>query len=66
MPTCTYCKRNYSAHKGLVVFTLEGRTIYYCSSKCRKNAGMKRDPKKVNWVRKVKEIVHAETTEKAA
>ncbi|MEK6871312.1 MAG: 50S ribosomal protein L24e [Nanoarchaeota archaeon] len=52
MPTCTYCKRNYSAHKGLVVFTLEGRTIYYCSSKCRKNMGMKRDPKKINWIRK--------------
>jgi ribosomal protein L24E len=52
MPTCSYCKKNYSAHKGLTVFTLDGKTINYCSSKCRKNNSLGRDAKKVNWVRK--------------
>ena len=62
MPTCSFCKRNYENPRGLTVFTFEGRSIFYCSSKCRRNADLKRDPKKVNWVKrdktkkKVKEV----------
>ena len=56
MPTCSFCKNNYSEHKGLTIFTFDGRTIHFCSSKCRKNAELKRDPRKVNWIKKKKKI----------
>ena len=53
MPVCSFCKKTYQVPRGLTVFTFDGRTIYYCSSKCRKNnLKLKRDPKKVNWIRK--------------
>ena len=54
MPTCSFCKKNYENPRGLTIFTLDGRSIFYCSSKCRRNANLKRDPKKVNWVKKNK------------
>jgi len=44
----------YHEHKGLVVFTNEGRTIFYCSSKCRRNDALGRDPKKVKWIKREK------------
>ena len=53
MSVCSFCKKTYQVPRGLTVFTFDGRTIYYCSSKCRKNnLKLKRDPKKVNWIRK--------------
>ena len=37
----------------MTVFTFDGRSIYFCSGKCRKNMEhLKRDPKKTNWVTK--------------
>lgn len=54
MPTCSYCKKHYHEHKGLTVFTFDGRRIFYCSSKCRRNNKLKRDPKKVNWIKRKK------------
>ena len=58
MPVCSFCKKTYQVPRGLTVFTFDGRTIYYCSSKCRKNnLKLKRDPKKVNWIRKDKNRV---------
>ena len=52
MPTCTFCKKPYKNPRGLTVYTFDGRSIFYCSSKCRRNAGLGRDPKKTNWVKK--------------
>jgi large subunit ribosomal protein L24e len=53
MPTCSFCKERYKEPRGLTVFTFDGRSIHYCSSKCRKNMEhLKRDPKKTNWVKK--------------
>jgi len=54
MPTCSYCKKHYKEPIGLTVFTFEGKTIHFCSSKCRRNLALKRDPRKVNWIRKGK------------
>ena len=54
MPTCSFCKKNYENPRGLTVFTFDGRSVFYCSSKCRRNADLKRDPRKVNWVKKEK------------
>ena len=54
MPACSFCKKNYDEPRGLTVFTFDGRAINYCSSKCRRNMALKRDPKKVNWVKREK------------
>ncbi len=54
MPKCSFCKRNYDIPKGLTIFTIDGKSLYYCSSKCRKNVNLGRDPKRVNWIRKDK------------
>ena len=56
MPICSFCKRQYNFPRGLTVYTTDGRIVYFCSSKCRKNADLKRDPKKVNWIRKRKDV----------
>jgi ribosomal protein L24E len=52
MPVCSFCRRNFKEPRGLTVFTFDGRAIHYCCSKCRKNAALGRDGRKVNWVRK--------------
>ena len=54
MPACSFCKKNYENPRGLTVFTIDGRSVFYCSSKCRKNADLNRDPRKVNWVKREK------------
>ena len=56
MVSCSFCKKSYHEHKGLVLFTNEGRTVNYCSSKCRRNDDLGRDSKKVNWVKRDKKI----------
>ena len=74
MPTCSFCKKHYDEPRGLTVFAFDGRAINYCSSKCRRNMALKRDPKKVNWVKrekkkklkelKIKENKSSETSKK--
>ena len=54
MPACSFCKKQYREPRGLTVFTFEGKTIHFCSSKCRRNTALKRDPRKVNWVKREK------------
>ncbi|MBR9705323.1 50S ribosomal protein L24e [Candidatus Pacearchaeota archaeon] len=52
MPACSFCKKQYTEPRGLTIFTFDGKSIHYCSSKCKRNAKLKRDPKKTNWVKK--------------
>lgn len=52
MPTCSFCRKGYKEPRGLTVFTFDGRAIHFCSSKCRRNAALGRDNKKVNWTKK--------------
>ncbi|MBR9706068.1 hypothetical protein GOV14_03475 [Candidatus Pacearchaeota archaeon] len=54
MPTCSFCKKAYDPHKGLTLFSFDGKTSFFCSSKCQRNAKLKRDPKKTNWVKRPK------------
>ena len=54
MPVCSFCKGQYEFPRGTTVVEKDGTIKFYCSSKCRKNANMGRQPKKVNWVRKKK------------
>jgi ribosomal protein L24E len=64
MPTCSFCRQNYKEPRGLTIFTFDGRAVYYCSSKCRRNAALKRDPKKTNWVRRRKGVVFGKAVSK--
>jgi large subunit ribosomal protein L24e len=53
MPRCSFCKQNYEIPRGLTLILNDGNILYFCSGKCRKNQlFLKRDNKKVNWVRK--------------
>ena len=52
MPKCSYCKRNYEIPRGLTLVMADGKVIYLCSGKCRKNMKLKR--RKVNWIKKKK------------
>jgi len=56
MPVCTFCKRRFKEPRGLTVFTFDGKSIHFCSSKCRRNMNnLGRDPKKTAWVIKRKD-----------
>ncbi|MGV8152508.1 MAG: hypothetical protein ACP5OG_05495 [Candidatus Nanoarchaeia archaeon] len=68
MPTCTFCKKSFKSPRGLTVFQFDGKSFHFCSSKCRKNMKLKRDPRKTNWVKKsgrltssVQEVAEQET-----
>ena len=54
MPACSFCKKHYDIPKGMTIFQLDGSVKHFCSSKCRRNLALKRDPKKVNWVKREK------------
>jgi large subunit ribosomal protein L24e len=66
MPTCSFCKIHYEFPRGLTIFLNDGRTLFFCSSKCRRNHGLGRDPRKINWVRKSKTISGIDAREKIA
>jgi large subunit ribosomal protein L24e len=53
MPTCSFCKKSYKFPQGLTLFTFDGRSVYFCSSKCRRNHNLGRDPKKVGWTKRM-------------
>ena len=44
----------YEIPKGTTVIQRDGSIKFYCSSKCRKNVVLGRDPLKTTWVRKRK------------
>tara|TARA_Y100000310_G_scaffold228680_1_gene230979 strand:+ start:6081 stop:6386 length:306 start_codon:yes stop_codon:yes gene_type:complete len=60
MPTCSFCKKHYKEPRGLTLFTFDGKTIHFCSGKCRKNLDLKRDPRKVNWIKREKKMTKAQ------
>jgi large subunit ribosomal protein L24e len=53
MPKCVYCGKLYDVPRGLTKVMNDGRILYLCSSKCRKNMTMKR--RKVRWISKSKQ-----------
>jgi len=62
MPRCSFCKQNYEFPRGLTLILNDGNILYFCSSKCRKNQlKLKRDNKKVNWIRKAGVSLTSET-----
>jgi len=55
MPKCSFCKQLYGLPRGLTLILNDGRILYFCSSKCKRNHELKRDPKKVKWIKKRKQ-----------
>ena len=54
MQKCSFCGSEYEFPRGLTYVVSEGRILYFCSSKCRKNMlHLKRDRMNVNWVKKL-------------
>ncbi|HIQ50242.1 MAG TPA: 50S ribosomal protein L24e [Nanoarchaeota archaeon] len=53
---CSFCKREIEPGTGKMFVRTDGKILYFCSSKCEKNMlELKRNPRKVKWVRKMKE-----------
>ena len=71
MVKCSFCSRHIEIGRGLI-YVGPSRIFNFCSSKCRKNYELGREPKKIAWVRKlgkekidVKKEILEEAEEKA-
>lgn len=55
MPTlkkCSFCGKQIEPGTGLLFVRNDGALLWFCSSKCKKNAlELKRNPRKVKWVK---------------
>ncbi|PIN88784.1 50S ribosomal protein L24 [Candidatus Pacearchaeota archaeon CG10_big_fil_rev_8_21_14_0_10_35_13] len=49
MPRCTFCGKDYEIPRGLTEVDVFGKVRHYCSSKCRKNLRLGRDPRRTKW-----------------
>jgi large subunit ribosomal protein L24e len=54
MVRCSFCKETLEKGSGKIYSTKSGDVFHFCSSKCQKNYFMKRNPRKVGWIRKKK------------
>ncbi len=52
MVNCSYCKTAIPAGTGKMLVKNDGSILYFCSRKCEAGMRMKRNPRKVNWIRK--------------
>jgi len=50
---CSFCKSDFDIPYGVTIVQKDGSLKQYCSSKCRKNAEMGRDNRRVKWVTKL-------------
>jgi large subunit ribosomal protein L24e len=46
---CVFCGRDIEPGTGKMVVDHSGTVAFYCSSKCEKNVGLKRSPRKTKW-----------------
>lgn len=49
---CSFCSDNIAKGTGKMFVKTDGTVQYFCSSKCEKNSGMGRIPKKEKWTKK--------------
>ena len=50
---CSFCDRLVVKGSGTMVAKNDGTVLWFCSSKCKKNAlVLKRDPRKLKWTKK--------------
>ncbi len=51
--TCFFCGGKIKPGSGIMYVDKTGKVLFFCSSKCRKNAlKLKRDPRKLKWTLK--------------
>ncbi len=48
---CIFCSKSQQPGQGTIFAYNDGKVIYYCSSKCRRNFKLRRNPKKIKWAR---------------
>jgi len=49
---CSFCGKQIEPGTGLLLVRNDGALLWFCSSKCKKNAlELKRNPRKVKWVK---------------
>ena len=46
---CDYCGADIEPGTGTMFVRTDGTTLYYCSSKCEKNADLGREPRDLEW-----------------
>ncbi len=66
---CVFCGRDIESGTGKMCVDHSGAVSFYCSSKCEKNFGLKRSPRKIKWTqayRKEKAIRVQHLAEKPA
>ena len=50
---CNFCKKEIESGRGKMFVKVDGKVLYFCSSKCERNVlELKRNPRKIKWVRK--------------
>ncbi|MEM2932836.1 MAG: 50S ribosomal protein L24e [Candidatus Pacearchaeota archaeon] len=52
MSRCIFCNTEIRKGRGLMLVKNDGKVLWFCSGKCRKNFNMGRDPRKLKWTRK--------------
>jgi len=52
MSKCSFCGDELKVGTGKLLVKNDGKLLYWCSSKCEKNAALGRNPSRVNWTRK--------------
>lgn len=64
---CVFCSKPQEPGIGTIFAYNDGRVIYFCSSKCRRNFKLKRNPKKIKWAaakdKQERDIAHAKKLE---
>ncbi len=49
---CSFCGSEFPQGTGIMYIKGDGSILWFCSSKCRKNAiELKRDPRKLKWTK---------------
>lgn len=49
---CVFCNNDIARGTGLLYVLKDGTTLPYCSSKCRRNANLGRDGRRMAWTNK--------------
>lgn len=55
MVKCTYCGSQIPMGRGITYVEISGKINTLCSSKCKKNRILGRDPLKLKWTEKSRE-----------
>jgi len=55
MVKCSFCGKKIEIGTGKMFVLKSGVVKYFCSNKCEKNWGMKRNPKKLKWTESYRE-----------